>query len=284
MADNPPNRSYRSDDRHGARSSARGGGAIGDPLAELARLIGQSDPFNGAGHGGPARAAAPKPPAAASPSSSPTGVADWREMAAAMRPFERLRDEPGETVAPDELPARSGPGEDRQGADGFEDIYADDRQYAHAETDDDPYYDEGAPTTPRDEDMYDDPRRPSRRSGLITAVMLIGCAMIGTAGAYAYRSYYVGSGSNRTLPVIAADTTPSKVVSSVDPQPTKSIQDRLRDQSQERVVSREEQPLELTNPPMPPAPRIGGRLGGGGLRHAEFTQLGIDPASPFPLL
>src|SRR5215469_9329649 len=35
---------------------------------------------------------------------------------------------------------------------------------------------------------------------------------------------------------------------------------------------------------VPPAPRIGGRLSSRTLRHAEFSQLGIDPRATFPLL
>ena len=37
--------------------------------------------------------------------------------------------------------------------------------------------------------MYDDAPRARRRGGLATALALIGCAVLGTAGAYAYRSY-----------------------------------------------------------------------------------------------
>ena len=36
--------------------------------------------------------------------------------------------------------------------------------------------------------MYDDPPPARRRGGLVTALALIGCAMLGTAGAYGYRS------------------------------------------------------------------------------------------------
>jgi hypothetical protein len=118
------------------------------------------------------------------------------------------------------------------------------------------YYDEGDRMGPRDEDIYDDPPRSRGRNGLLTALTLIGCAILGTAGAYGYRTYYVPAGASKVPPIITAETTPSKIVPTIDSQPSKSFQDRLGDRGQERVVSREEQPLDLPNPPMPTAPRI----------------------------
>jgi hypothetical protein len=50
----------------------------------------------------------------------------------------------------------------------------------------------------RDEELPDNPPRKNRRRGLVTALALIGCAALGTAGAYAYRTYYLGSGSTQT--------------------------------------------------------------------------------------
>src|SRR5438128_2199717 len=120
-------------------------------------------------------------------------------------------------------------------------------QGAHAEYSRDalggtPYYDEGAPMAPYDEDMYDDPPRSRGRNGLITAVTLIGCAVLGTAAAYGYRMYYNGPSSGRTPPVITAESTPTKVVAAVDPQAGPLYQDRGQGQA-ERLVSREEQPI-----------------------------------------
>src|SRR5207248_7017502 len=91
------------------------------------------------------------------------------------------------------------------------------------------YYDEGAPVGNAEEEFYDDPPRSRGRNGLITAVTLIACAMIGTAGAYGYRTYYSNSSGTNTAapPVITADTKPSKVVASIDTQTTKSFQDRV---------------------------------------------------------
>jgi sporulation related protein len=111
------------------------------------------------------------------------------------------------------------------------------------------YFEDDAPLSEQDDDAYDDPPRTRRRGGLLTAVTLIGCAMIGTAGAYSYRTYYSSPNSNRVPPVISAETSPTKVVSASEGPTGKFIQDRVRDVAPpERVVSREEEPLEIRTP------------------------------------
>jgi hypothetical protein len=108
------------------------------------------------------------------------------------------------------------------------------------------YFEDDAPLSAQEDDAYDDPPRTRRRGGLLTAVTLIGCAMIGTAGAYGYRTYYSGPSSNRVPPVISAETSPTKVVSASEGPTGKFIQDRVRDVAPpERVVPREEEPLEI---------------------------------------
>ena len=93
-----------------------------------------------------------------------------------------------------------------------------------------PYYQDDAPLEPHDDEMYDDAPHARRRSGLATALALIGCAVLGTAGAYAYRSYSGVPSSTEPPPVIAADnSTPTKIVPATagDPQSSKAMQDRL---------------------------------------------------------
>jgi SPOR domain len=121
------------------------------------------------------------------------------------------------------------------------------------------FEDDGPLSAQEDDDAYDDPPRTRRRGGLLTAVTLIGCAMIGTAGAYGYRTYYSSPSSNRVPPVISAETSPTKVVSASEGPTGKFIQDRVRDVAPpERVVSREEEPLEIRTPsrasPLSPQP------------------------------
>src|SRR5439155_18203165 len=108
------------------------------------------------------------------------------------------------------------------------------------------------------DEMYDDAPRSRWRGGVLAAVTLIVCAVLGSAGAYAYRSYSVRAESMPAPPVITAEKTPTKVVPANDPQSSKTIQDRIGDQGpNERVVSREEQPVELKNMTTVPPSRVG---------------------------
>src|SRR5262249_33442543 len=105
------------------------------------------------------------------------------------------------------------------------------------ETEGEAFFDDGAPLTAQDDQNYDDPPTARRRSGLITAATLIVCAMVGTAGAYGYRTYYTAPGSSKTPPVIQAESTPAKIVPASDPQSSKAIQDRVGEGSApERVM------------------------------------------------
>ena len=115
----------------------------------------------------------------------------------------------------------------------------------------DPYY----RGMPHDEDIYEDQPRARRRGGLLTVMAVLALAVVGTAGAFGYRTLFSGSGSVLTPPTIRADAGPNKVVptsQTTDPS-GKAIYDRVGEKSQaERVVSREEQPVDLKNATPPP--------------------------------
>jgi hypothetical protein len=293
MADDNTVRSYRSRDSHRrgadqgeAPDQPFGGGS--DPLAELARLIGQNDPYTDNRR---------REPQATPSRSRYDDSNDWRRHVE--RPNYQARDE-----APFDADARYGiadqdarygsadqhPGYPDQHA-GYADhdpyrmtspqtdpyadphghadyrhesLYAtgpqdlDEARYAAAphhagyDTGHDSGYDARHDTRhdighaggepPHAEEDYDDPPRRKRGSGLVTAVVLIGCAMLGTAGAYGYRTYANAPGSKQA-PVIIADSAPSKVVPSE--QKTARSQDRVGQGNGERLVSREEQPVTL---------------------------------------
>jgi hypothetical protein len=84
--------------------------------------------------------------------------------------------------------------------------------------------------------------------------------MVGTAGAYAVRTYYSSAGSSPTSPpVIVADRSPTKIVPAGGETPSgKAIQDRvggdLAQTERERVVPREEQPVDPKS--LAPPPRV----------------------------
>jgi hypothetical protein len=100
--------------------------------------------------------------------------------------------------------------------------------------------------------MYDDAPRPQRR-GLLAVAAVVALAIIGTAGAFGYRAIFGSSGSSPP-PVIKAETAPSKLVpagQNTDPQSGKQIYDRIGSRG-ERVVSREEQPVDMKDGKTPP--------------------------------
>jgi SPOR domain len=138
--------------------------------------------------------------------------------------------------------------------------YADGHDSAQHDGDEaDHYYQDDAPLAPHEDDMYDDAPRARRRGGLTTALALIGCAMLGTAGAYAYRSYTGQPGSMQSPPVITADSsTPTKIVppSAADSQSNKAIQDRLANAGKEQIVPKQEEPVALKELGTSSSPRV----------------------------
>jgi hypothetical protein len=132
--------------------------------------------------------------------------------------------------------------------------------------DDPQHYDRGNPQHGHDErrdgrhgdETYDEVPVRRRSRSLVAAIAIFGLAVVGTAGAFAYRAVFSGSPSG-PAPVIRADNTPNKVVpvQSGGDTSNKQIYDRIIDKSQnERVVSREEQPVEIRDATRPPAPRM----------------------------
>ena len=104
------------------------------------------------------------------------------------------------------------------------------------------------------EDLYDDLPPPRRRLGILAIAAVFALAVIGTAGAFGYRALFGSSGSSQPPPVIKADTAPSKIVPATTVKtPNKLIYDRVADRGQdEKLVSREEPPVELKDQQAPP--------------------------------
>jgi hypothetical protein len=229
MADDHTLRSYRSNDRYQpaepSRPSEQAGG--GDPLAELARLIGQRDPFAEFGRSNERQAQRQAPDV---PTTAPD---DWQQASmhepdlapdSDYREQEYgVREDDAHPLAPaaahDEVPLVA------NYQDGHHDDRIQDTQHyddrLHGGDDAGPYYQDDTPLEPHEDEMYDDAPHARRHSGLVTALALIGCAVLGTAGAYAYRSYSGVPSSTQPPPVIAADnSTPTKIVPATagDPQ------------------------------------------------------------------
>jgi SPOR domain len=280
MADDSILRSYRSNEptrRTGAPAAPRDAGG-GDPLAELARLIGQNDSFAEQERtSGQSAEARPRTDSAPS---------DWRKTAAALA-RESMRDAPPDAdprfeqvnsaiaaarslrASPDDQFAHPASHSSHAAFDqaaiphgGYADSSYDDQPHVDDRLHDphdaaapqgghenENYFFDGVTATPTDDRLYDDPPRARATNGLLTVIVLVGCGILGTAAAYGYRTYY--SGARPTdAPIIAAEKLPNKMVPAPpggDSQSGKSIQERLG-AANERVVTRQEEPVTLSDP------------------------------------
>ena len=253
MADDTNFRSYRpADQRWPAQAKPASGGREGgndrnDPLAELARLIGQTDPFAELSKTAPPRSAAapvraaaampPRPSAAPAPASDPYGS----PLQFSGEGFDRgYQASQPESFQPAYDPAIYGTPQPQAADPGYPS---------------EAYYDDPS-RLPQGDESYDEDYGEERpRRGLKLALVLGAFAILGVGGALGYRAVFSG-GPSGPPPVIKANAAPSKIV----PAPTadsnnKQIYDRVGDVSQgERVVSREERPVEVKDNSRP-APR-----------------------------
>ena len=230
MADDQIQRPSRTDEASARGASATSGS---DPLAELARLIGQTDPFGEYGRENARRAAAPQAPTPV-PNFVPSQyqVAPTAPAETPLRPYAAAA--PYATALDLYQTEEEAPGSAEQGYE------------ADA-------YDEHQPPGEQ-EDLYDDLPPPRRRLGIRAMAAVFALAVIGTAGAFGYRALFGSSGSSQPPPVIKADTAPSKIVPATTVKtPNKLIYDRVADRGQdEKLVSREEPPVELKDQQAPP--------------------------------
>jgi SPOR domain len=266
-------RPMRSDDPYARDTRPASGGQGNDPLAELARLIGQEDPFAQLGRRGQA---------VADPHADPSRAPNWLA-----RPGEAARGRADEGE-PYEQPAA---GHDPYGQ--YDPRY-DDPQYAGADPyqgayaadgsdnpaygyENDPYYGDGQEPPG---DGYDEAPREKRRGGLMTVAAVVALAIFGTAGVFGYRAWTSPAPSGEP-PVIKAEQTPSKIVPAPpsDGQTNKQVYDRVGDKGGERLVPREEQPTDVRSAARPPvSPGAGAGGGGGGV--TAFGPSNVLPPLP----
>jgi hypothetical protein len=271
MADDQFQRPYRASEPP-VRGPAKSPG--NDPLAELARLIGQTDPFGEFGRRAPAPApqdersdwstqplgtrytpqAAPDPRASVLPQRSAGNGYYAARSAPHEQPLDAAQNyygvqDYGRQTYTDTSPAEDDAYAARAYAPGQDDYPQDvhDIQGVHDAHDgrdgQDIYDHDGA-----DDEYYEDATPPRRRLGVVAIAGVLALAVIGTAGAFGYRTLFGSSGSAQQPPVIKADAGPNKIVpatSGRDSQSNKLITDRVNERGQsERLVSREEQPMD----------------------------------------
>jgi hypothetical protein len=256
MAEEQSQRPYRASEPP-SRSHARA--SNNDPLAELARLIGQTDPFGEFGRDTARRPAAPADRAdwsTPSPNSpyAPREETDWGASSAHRSDgngYYNARGAVGEQTGPTDYDDQSYARQTYGGEQNRDDLYQADheaRGYPSGQAD---YqygtYEQDAAQNLEDE-YYDQAPSSRRRLGVMAIAGVFGLALIGTAGAFGYRALFGSSGSTQPPPVIKADAGPSKVVpatNSKDAQSNKLITERVNERGQsEKLVSREEQPID----------------------------------------
>jgi hypothetical protein len=265
-----------------------------DPLAELARLIGQTDPFATMG-----RANQPMPPRARQPEPEPEpaletdegpGPLPWMQRAAAQIPsrqedFQSQYSEP-DFSAPHPLqrygashaaPEADYHQEASYAAPESQDHYQDEPAAGHDRYDDALYGQvPGALSAPPPETNYDEPysyqeedyaddtgqAAKPRRGGMITVAAVLALAVVGTGGAFAYRTY-MGAPRTGEPPIFKADPSPTKIIPPTQTADAsgKLIQDRMggatsAPSSTEKIVSREEQPVDPSARDPNASPRV----------------------------
>jgi hypothetical protein len=261
MADRYQDRPFpgRDDDDRGGDQHASGRGES-DPLAELARLIGQTDPFGTMGRANaqvPPRGSARdqyQRPAEPEDVAPPAGPPSWMQRAnrqqapqqdpeqdypsavhplqryAAARPAPEPEYQDAEPYADEADPSRYDEalyGQIDDGAQQHDPAYADDG-YAYQDG-----YDEGA-----------DQQVEKRRGGMVTVAVVLALAVVGTGAAFAYRTY-VGSPRGGEPPIIKADTSPTKVVPAPSDGSVKLPDRMATTDGTEKIVPREEAPVDV---------------------------------------
>lgn len=271
MADRYQNRPFPAEDDYDRGGESHGSARDeSDPLAELARLIGQTDPFGTMG-----RANLPVQPRAREPDQYdrhdthelPPEVDDgpvpvpgppsWMQRAARQETPPPQQDYP-DTVHPLHryAPANAAPEADYNHAPPLADAdherdlsRYDDALYGELESgaadmQHDPAYANDAYAYQDDYDDGAEHEVPKRRGRMVTVVALLALAVLGTGGALAYRTY-MGSARSGEPPIIRADAGPTKIVPAPADGSTK-VPDRMSSgDGTEKIVPREEAPVDV---------------------------------------
>jgi len=243
-----------------------------DPLAELARLIGQNDPFGtGAKTPHPLQSRAnvrPQHDEVDEEVSAPAGPPPWMQRARHEAPPQQQYQE-YEAPEPDYQPSPVHPVHRyaaQQPAAHEQDYHEPAPQYADEQPVDPSRYDDALygqlesgqqeyardPAFPDDPYAYqsgyeEEPEPKKRSNGLMTVVAVLALAVVGTGAAFAYRTY-VGSPRSGEPPIIRADNSPTKVMATPGDSSTAKTPDRMvPGDGGEKIVSREETPVDVNS-------------------------------------
>lgn len=106
-------------------------------------------------------------------------------------------------------------------------------------------------------DDYGEDQSPRRRSGFVFVAAVFALAVLGTAGAFAYRAVFGGAVLPALPPIIKAEGGPNKIIPSTasSQADTAGGADATNPGARERLVSREERPVDIPPPATSTAPR-----------------------------
>ncbi len=284
MADRYQDRPYPAHDEYGRGSDPHAANRTeSDPLAELARLIGQTDPFamgraNAKVQPHAERTQQYQPPAEVDEEPA-AGPPPWmqrshrQEAAPPPPPQEEYYEEPEYQPSPvhplHRYAAQHAAHEPQYQQPQYQQPqyeqpqYQDEQHYAEPGQQQDPSrYDDALygqieagqdyqrdPAYPDDPYAYqnayeEEPEEPRKRGGLFTVVAVLALAVLGTGGAFAYRNF-VGSPRSGEPPIIKADNSPTKVVPAAGESAAKAPDRMAIGDGTEKLVPREETPVDV---------------------------------------
>jgi hypothetical protein len=280
MADRYQDRPFPAHDDYGRGEDPHGQKAESDPLAELARLIGQTDPFamGRANVKAQPQATQRYQPPQYQPQQqyqpeqyepepeAPAGPPPWMQRANARSqqgaPQPQYDDEPDYQPAPVHPLQRFGaqqaaPAPQQHAQYQYEEgpQYAeepqpdpsryDDALYGQIESGQNYQRDPAYPDDPYAYQGYDEePEQPRKRGGMITVAAVLALAVLGTGGAFAYRSF-MGSPRSGEPPIIKADPNPTRVVPAQADNALKAPDRMTFGDGNEKIVPREETPVDV---------------------------------------
>ena len=267
MADRYQNRPFPAGDDYGRGGESHASDKDeSDPLAELARLIGQTDPFGTMGRANlplQPRAREPDPydppdsydlPPEADGGPVP-GQPSWMQRAArqetpppqqqdypdAVHPLHRYAAVPEVDYNHAPHPADA---DHERDLSRYDDALYGERESGAADPPYNPAYADDAYAYQDDYDEGAEHEVPKRRGRMGTVVAVLALAVLGTGGALAYRTY-MGSARSGEPPIIRADAGPTKIVAAPADGNAK-VPDRMSSGDRtEKIVSREEAPVDV---------------------------------------
>jgi hypothetical protein len=262
MADRYQDRPFPTDADHDRDANPHVCGES-DPLAELAQLIGQTDPFGTAAKKSlPLQSRAnvrPQYAHAEEEASAPARSPPWRQRARQEDPPQQEYEEPEQPSPLHPLHRYAAPPTAASEQDHHEPLQDTDEQPTDPSRYDALYgpiksveqenaRDLAYPNDPyayqRDDEDEPEPRK--RSTGMVTVAAVLALAVVGTGAAFAYRTY-VGSPRIGEPPIIRADNSPTKVAAESDGGVSKSPDRMPPGDGGERLVSREEAPVDVNS-------------------------------------